>query len=119
LKKKFGQVRQILGVSIGEFKREFDLQCEGLLGAGIAATPQPVLALLFLDKLDQQRYAGMLAQLTNDATLGRIIHKPYMQPGQSPLDGRQLSRRLQKAPTCNLYTFSLTMRLVRLGIPRV
>jgi hypothetical protein len=27
--------------------------------------------MLFLDKLDPQRYAGMLAHLTNDATLGR------------------------------------------------
>jgi hypothetical protein len=36
LKKKFGQVRQKSGVSIGEFKKEFDLQYEVLLGAGVA-----------------------------------------------------------------------------------
>jgi hypothetical protein len=29
--------------------------------------------MLFLDKLDPQRYAGMLAHLTNDATLGRLF----------------------------------------------
>jgi hypothetical protein len=68
MKNKFAQLRQKPGVSIGEFKREFDLQYEGLLGAAVPATE---LAMLFVDKLDPQRYAGMLAHLTNDATLGR------------------------------------------------
>ena len=31
------------------------------------------LAMLFLEKLDPQRYAGMLAHLTNDVTLGRAL----------------------------------------------
>ena len=44
-----------------------------LLGAGVPITAQPELAMLFLDKLDPQRYAGMLAHLTNDATLGRAL----------------------------------------------
>ena len=43
------------------------------LGAGVSVTAQPELAMLFLDKLDPQRYAGMLAHLTNDATLGRAL----------------------------------------------
>ena len=73
LKKKFGNIRQKSGVSIGEFKKEFDEYYDVLLGAGVAATPQPELAMLFLDKLDPQRYASMLAQLTNDATLGRAF----------------------------------------------
>jgi hypothetical protein len=73
MKNKFGQLRQKPGASIGEFKKEFDLQYEVLLGAGIAATAQPELAMLFLSKLDPQRYAGMLAHLTNDATLGRAF----------------------------------------------
>ena len=48
-------------LSIGEVKREFDSQYEVLLGAGVPVTAQPELAMLFLDKLDPQRYAGMLA----------------------------------------------------------
>jgi predicted lactoylglutathione lyase len=73
LKNKFGQLRQRTGASIGEFKKEFDLQYEVLRGAGVADTTQPELAMLFLSKLDPQRYAGMLAHLTNDATLGRAF----------------------------------------------
>ena len=73
MKNKFGQLRQKPGTSIGEFKKEFDLQYEALLGAGVIATAQPELAMLFLSKLDPHRYATMLAQLTNDATLGRAF----------------------------------------------
>ena len=54
-----------------QFKKVFDLRFEGLLDAAVPATAQPELAMLFLDKLDPQRYAGMLTHLTNDATLGR------------------------------------------------
>ena len=49
------------------------MQYEALLGAGVTATAQPELAMLFLSKLDPLRYAAMLAQLTNDATLGRAF----------------------------------------------
>ena len=70
MKSEFAQRRQRPGVSMGEFKKEFDLQYEVLLGSAVAATDQPELAMLFLDKLDPQRYAGMLAHFTNDATLG-------------------------------------------------
>ena len=42
-----------------------------LLVPAVAATAQPELAMLFLDKLDPQRYAGILTHLTNDANLGR------------------------------------------------
>ena len=73
MKNKFAQLRQKPGLSIGEFKKEFDVQYEVLLGAGVPVTAQPELAMLFLDKLDPQRYAGMLAHLTNDATLGRPL----------------------------------------------
>jgi hypothetical protein len=74
MKNKFAQLRQKPGVSNGEFKEEFDLQYEGLLGAAVPGTAQPELAMLFLDKLGPQRYAGMLAHLTNNATLGRPSH---------------------------------------------
>ena len=73
MKNKFGQLRQKPGTSIGEFKKEFDLQYEALLGAKVPVTAQPELAMLFLSKLDPHRYATMLAQLTNDATLGRAF----------------------------------------------
>ena len=73
MKNNFGQLRQKPGVSIGEFKKDFDVLYEALLGAGVAATAQPELAMLFLSKLDPLRYAAMLAQLTNDATLGRAF----------------------------------------------
>ena len=73
MKNKFAQLRQKPGLSIGEFKKEFDVQYKVLLGAGVPVTAQPELAMLFLDKLDPQRYAGMLAHLTNDATLGRPL----------------------------------------------
>lgn len=73
MKNKFGQLRQKPGVSIGEYKKDFDVQYEALLGAGVTATAQPELAMLFLSKLDPLRYAAMLAQLTNDATLGRAF----------------------------------------------
>ena len=64
LKNKFSQLREKSGVSIGEFKKEFDLQLDALLGAAVPATAQPELAMLFISKLDPQRYAGMLTHLT-------------------------------------------------------
>ena len=73
MKNKFALLRQKPGTSIGEFKKEFDLQYEALRGAGVPVTAQPELAMLFLSKLDPHRYATMLAQLTNDATLGRAF----------------------------------------------
>ena len=60
MKNKFAQLRQKPGLSIGEFKKEFDVQYEVLLGAGVQVTAQPELAMLFLDKLDPQRYAGIV-----------------------------------------------------------
>ena len=56
LKNKFSQLREKSGVSIGEFKKEFDLQLDALLGAAVPATAQPELAMLFISKLDPQRY---------------------------------------------------------------
>ena len=73
MKNKFNQLRQKPGTSIGEFKKEFDVQYEAICGAGVPATAAPELAMLFLSKLDPHRYAAMLAQLTNDATLGRAF----------------------------------------------
>ena len=70
MKNKFAQLRQKPGISIGEFKKDFDIHYKALLNAGVPATAAPELAMLFLSKLDPQRYATMLAQLTNDATLG-------------------------------------------------
>ena len=60
LKNKLSQLRQKPDVSIGEFKKEFDLQLDALLGAAVSATAQPELAMLFISKVDPQRYAGML-----------------------------------------------------------
>ena len=81
LKNKLSHLRQKPNVSIGEFKKDFDLQIDVLRGAGVADTPQPELAMMFLTKLDPMRYASMLAQLTNDATLGRefpqTLHKAW------------------------------------------
>ena len=73
MKNKFNQLRQKPGISIGEFKKEFDVQYEAICGADVPATAAPELAMLFLSKLDPHRYAAMLAQLTNDATLGRAF----------------------------------------------
>ena len=73
MKNKFVQHRQKPKRRIGEFKKDFDIQYEALLGAGVPATAAPELAMLYLSKLDPQRYANMLAQLTNDATLGRAF----------------------------------------------
>ena len=73
IKNKFGQLRQKPGTSIGEFKKEFDVQYETIRGAGVPTAAEPELAILFLSKLDPHRYAAMLAQLTNDATLGRAF----------------------------------------------
>ena len=104
MKNKFAQLRQKPGLSIGEFKKEFDVQCEVLLGAGIPVTAQPELTILFLDKLDPQCYAGMLAHLTNDVTLGR--HLPLtLHTAWSVADGRQLTSRFLKVLTCNLCSF--------------
>ena len=72
LKNNFSQLRQKPGVSIREFKKEFDLQLDALLGPAVLAT-QPELAMLFISKLDPQRYAEILTRLTNDATLGRAF----------------------------------------------
>ena len=71
LQAKLNTIRQRPNMTIGEFKKEFDDQIEIITGAGVDAPPQPELAILFLIKLDPSRYAPMMAQLTNDATLGR------------------------------------------------
>lgn len=65
--------RIVSTAGIGEFKKEFDLQLDALLGAAVPATAQPELAMLFISKLDPQCYAGMRTHLTNDATLGRAF----------------------------------------------
>ena len=52
MKNKFAQLRQKPGTSIGEFKKNFDIQYEALLGAGVPATASPELAMLFLSKLN-------------------------------------------------------------------
>ena len=49
------------------------MQYETIRGAGVPTAAEPELAILFLSKLDPHRYAAMLAQLTNDATLGRAF----------------------------------------------
>ena len=38
MNKQFAQLRQKPGISIGEFKKDFDIQHEALLGAGVPAT---------------------------------------------------------------------------------
>ena len=70
LKTKFNAIRQRSNMTIGEFKKEFDDQIDVITGAGVEPMPQPELAILFLTKLDPTRYAPMMAQLTNNATLG-------------------------------------------------
>ena len=69
-RRKFSQLRQKPGASIGELKKEFDLQLDAFLGAAVPATAQPELEMLFINELDPQRYAGILTYLTNDAKLG-------------------------------------------------
>ena len=71
LKAKLNTIRQKSNMTIGEFKKDFDDHIEIITGAGVDPPPQPELAILFLTKLDPTRYAQMMAQLTNDATLGR------------------------------------------------
>ena len=61
MKNKFAQLRQKPGTSVGEFKKDLDIQYEALLGASVPATAAPELAMLFLSKLDPQRYTTMLA----------------------------------------------------------
>ena len=60
MKNKFAQLRQKPGISVGEFKKDFDIQYEALLGASVPATVAPEL-VMFLSKLDPQRHATMLA----------------------------------------------------------
>lgn len=71
LKNKFNGMRQKPTVTLGEFKRDFDIQLSVLAGAGVAVIPQTELAVLFLTKLDPLRYGSMMTQLSNEATLGR------------------------------------------------
>ena len=52
VKNKLALLRQKPCTSIGEIKKEFDIQYEALLGAGVTATAQPELAMPFLSKLD-------------------------------------------------------------------
>ena len=73
LKNKFNGMRQKPNVTLGEFKRDFDMQLSVLAGAGVAVIPQPELAVLFLTKLDPLRYGSMMTQLSNEATLGRAF----------------------------------------------
>jgi hypothetical protein len=65
LKSKLNNMRQKPNMTIGEFKKDFDDHVDLL--------PQAELAMMFLTKLDPTRYAQMMAQLTNDATLGRAF----------------------------------------------
>jgi hypothetical protein len=71
LKSKLNTMRQKPNMTIGEFKKDIDDHLEVITGAGVELVPQPELAMMFLTKLDPIRYAQMMAQLTNDATLGR------------------------------------------------
>jgi len=71
MKSKFNSMRQKPNVTLGEFKRDFDIQISVLYGAGVTAIPQPELAVLFLSKLDPLRFGSMMTQLSNEATLGR------------------------------------------------
>lgn len=71
LKSKFSSMRQRPNVTLGEFKRDFDIQLSVLAGAGVAVIPQPELAVLFLTKLDPLRYGSMMTQLSNEAALDR------------------------------------------------
>lgn len=71
LKNKFNGMRQKPTTTLGEFKRDFDIQLSVLAGAGVAVIPQTELAVLFLTKLDPLRYGSMMTQLSNEATLGR------------------------------------------------
>ena len=75
LKNKLNIMRQKPNMLIGEFKKDFDDNIEVITKAGVDPVPQPELAMLFLTKLGPTRYALMMAQLTNDATLG----KPFPQ----------------------------------------
>ena len=73
MKTKFSAMRQKPSVTLGEFKREFDIQISVLTGAGVAAIPEPELAVMFLTKLDPMRFGSMMTQLSNDAALGRAF----------------------------------------------
>ena len=81
LKAKLNTVRQKSNMTIGEFKKNCDDHIEIITGAGVDPPPKPELAILFLTKLDPSRYAPMMAQLTNDATLGkpfpRTLHSAW------------------------------------------
>ena len=48
-------------MSIGEFKKEFDVLYEAIRDAGVPVTAEKELVMLFLSKLDPHRYAAMLA----------------------------------------------------------
>jgi hypothetical protein len=71
LKSKLNTMRQKPNMTIVELKEDCDDHLEVITGAGVELLPQPELAMMFLTKLDPTRYAQMMAQLTNDATLGR------------------------------------------------
>lgn len=60
-------------VSVAEFKREFEEKLLLLKSAGVTERNDKDKALLFLMKLDPNRYSTMILTLTNDASLGRAI----------------------------------------------
>ena len=57
-------------LSIGIFITKFTEWKRTLVGAGVAETQQPQLALEFLSKLDAARYGSMMTDLTNQAMRG-------------------------------------------------
>jgi len=67
----FDKLRQLPGVSIAAFKRDFLEHVESLEAAGLAVDADPTKALKFLRKLDSARHGPMMLYLKNEAILGR------------------------------------------------
>jgi hypothetical protein len=66
----FANFRQLPGVPISKFKKEFLERVAALEAAGGAVDPEPRKAMKFLNKLDKERHGRMLIRLKNDALRG-------------------------------------------------
>jgi hypothetical protein len=67
----FDRFRQLPGVSIAVYKRDFLEHVASLEAAGMTADHDAVKALKFLNKLDQVRHGPMMVHLQNEAGAGR------------------------------------------------
>ena len=104
MKNKFAQLKQKPGISIGEFKKEFDVLYEALLGAGVPVTAAPELAMLFTNsiRIDMLQCSLSLRMMLPSAE--HFLRRCKLL-GPSHQDGRQPVPRLLVPVICNQSSF--------------